>query len=82
MRWRVSIGGGYAGPAVAHGRVYVMDRQLAKGATNPANAFARGEIPGSERVLCLNEADGKILWQHEYDCAYTVSYASGPRATP
>jgi hypothetical protein len=65
VRWRVPIGGGYAGPAVARGRVYVMDRQLAKGATNPANAFARGEIPGSERVLCLNEADGKILWQHE-----------------
>ena len=82
VRWRVPIGGGYAGPAVAGGRVYVMDRQLAKGATNPANAFARGEIPGSERVLCLNEADGKILWQYEYDCAYAVSYASGPRATP
>jgi outer membrane protein assembly factor BamB len=81
-RWRVPIGGGYTGPAVAKGRVYVSDRQLAAGATNPANAFARGEIPGSERVLCLNEADGKILWQHEYDCAYTVSYASGPRVTP
>ncbi len=82
VRWRVPIGGGYAGPAVAHGRVYVMDRQLTKGTTNPTNPFARGEISGSERVLCLNEADGKILWQHEYDCAYTVSYASGPRATP
>jgi outer membrane protein assembly factor BamB len=33
-------------------------------------------------VLCLNETDGSILWQHEYDCAYTISYASGPRATP
>jgi outer membrane protein assembly factor BamB len=22
------------------------------------------------------------LWQHEYDCPYTVSYATGPRATP
>jgi hypothetical protein len=74
-RWRVPIGGGYSGPAVANGRVYVMDRQLATGAKNPASAFTRGEIPGSERVLCLNEADGKILWQHEYDCPYTVSYA-------
>jgi len=81
-RWRVPIGGGYTGPAVAKGRVYVIDRQLAAGATNPANPFARGEIPGSERVLCLNEADGKILWKHEYDCPYTVSYASGPRVTP
>jgi outer membrane protein assembly factor BamB len=82
FRWRTPIGGGYTGPAVARGRVYLMDRQLARGATNPANAFARGEIPGTERVLCLNEADGKILWQHEYDCPYTVSYAAGPRATP
>ena len=81
-RWRAPTGGGFAGPAVAKGRVYVTDRQLAKGASNPSNPFARGEIPGSERVLCLNEADGKIVWQHEYECAYTVSYASGPRCTP
>jgi outer membrane protein assembly factor BamB len=59
-----------------------MDRQLAHGSTNPANAFARGSIPGTERVLCLNETDGKVIWQHEYDCPYTVSYAAGPRATP
>lgn len=81
-KWRVPIGGGFAGPAVANGRVYVTDRHLAKDAKNPANPFARGEIPGIERVLCLSEADGKILWQHEYDCAYTVSYPSGPRTTP
>ncbi len=82
VRWRTPIGGGYAGPAVAKGRVYVADRQLAEGASNPSNPFARGEIPGVKRVLCLNEADGKLLWKHEYDCAYTVSYPAGPRATP
>ncbi len=82
FRWRVPIGGGFAGPAVANGRVYVTDRQLAPGASQPTNPFARGEIPGRERVLCLNEADGKIIWQQEYDCPYTVSYSSGPRATP
>src|SRR5438477_849876 len=82
FRWRTPIGGGYSGPAVANGRVYVMDRQLTRGATNPANAFARGEIPGTERLLCLNELDGKIIWKHEYDCPYTVSYPAGPRATP
>jgi outer membrane protein assembly factor BamB len=82
VRWRVPIGGGYAGPAVVAGRVYVLDRQLAKDASNPKNAFARGQIPGTERVLCLNEADGKVLWTHEYECPYTVSYAAGPRATP
>lgn len=82
FRWRMPIGGGYSGPAVANGHVYVLDRQLTRGATNLANAFARGEIPGGERVLCLNEADGKILWQHQYDCPYTVSYPAGPRVTP
>src|SRR4026207_2173445 len=68
VRWRVPIGSGYSGPAVAKGCVFVMDRQLAKGAANPSSPWGRGEIPGNERVLCLNEADGKILWQHEYDC--------------
>ncbi|MEA3211400.1 MAG: outer membrane protein assembly factor BamB [Chthoniobacter sp.] len=82
VRWRAPIGGGYSGPAVAEGRVYLLDRQLAKDVSNPRNAFERGRIPGSERVLCLNEADGKLLWVHEYDCPYTVSYAAGPRATP
>ena len=82
FRWRTPIGGGYSGPAVVQGRVYVMDRQRATGAKNPANAFDRSTIPGSERVLCLNEADGKILWQHEYAAAYGVSYAAGPRVTP
>src|SRR5437868_5261502 len=53
VRWRAAIGGGYSGPAVSGGRVYVMDRQLATGAANPRNAFERGEIPGRERVLCL-----------------------------
>ena len=82
IRWRVPIGAGYAGPAVADGRVFVLDRQLDAGARNPANAFARGLIPGNERVLCLNETNGKIIWQYPYECPYTVSYPAGPRATP
>src|SRR5436309_202478 len=55
---------------------------LATGGATPANPFQRGSIAGSERVLCLNEVDGKLLWQHEYDCPYTISYALGPRTTP
>ena len=80
--WRTSIGGGYAGPAVTKGCVYVTDRQLAPGVQNPADPFARGVIRGSERVLCLNEADGKVLWKHEYECPYSISYPAGPRTTP
>jgi outer membrane protein assembly factor BamB len=82
IMWRSEIGGGFAGPAVAGGRVYVIDRKLAPDTRNPADPFARGIIPGSERVLCLNEADGKLIWKHEYDCPYSVSYPAGPRATP
>jgi outer membrane protein assembly factor BamB len=82
VRWRTAIGSGYAGPAVAHGRVYVADRHLRAKASKPASPFDRSSIPGTERVLCLDDKDGKILWQHEYDCPYTVSYAAGPRATP
>jgi outer membrane protein assembly factor BamB len=81
-RWRTKIGAGYAGPAVAAGRVYVTDRLLADGASNPKSAFAKTRVPGSERVLCLDEKTGDILWKHEYDCAYEVSYPSGPRTTP
>src|SRR5205085_1417180 len=82
VRWRAAVGGGYAGPAVAGGRVYVIDRVLAKDARNPANPFDRDPVPGVERVLCLSAADGKQLWKHEYDCKYEISYPSGPRCTP
>jgi outer membrane protein assembly factor BamB len=82
VRWRMSIGAGYAGPVVAGGRVYVADRQLAPGASNPADPFDRGVIRGYERVLCLEEADGRIIWKHEYECPYTISYPAGPRVAP
>jgi len=82
VRWRTPIGGGYAGPAVADGCVYVTDKQLAKGASDPNDPFARDPIPARERVLCLKESDGSLLWKHEYECTYTVSYPAGPRTTP
>jgi outer membrane protein assembly factor BamB len=83
VRWRTSIGAGFAGPAVAEGKVYLIDRVLAEGAKLPASPFdTRNAIPGKERVLALSEDDGRILWTYEYECPYKVSYASGPRATP
>src|SRR5580658_593386 len=57
--WRAEIGAGYSGPAVADGKVFVFDRQLSTNANYPTNAFARGSIPGAERVLCLDAASGK-----------------------
>jgi outer membrane protein assembly factor BamB len=80
--WRVKIKGGYAGPAVADGRVYVMDFATdadTKGLSNPGK---RPEVKGKERVLCLDAKTGKQLWKHEYDCTYKISYPSGPRCTP
>jgi len=88
--WRHKIGAGYSGPAVADGRVYVMDRQLAAGAKNHDESMmprrAPQPIAGTERVLCFDasggQQSGKLLWTHEYDCPYGVSYPAGPRATP
>src|SRR5258705_471279 len=71
---------GYAGPAVADGRVYVTDRVA--GEDKPGDPFQRGKYPGLERVFCISAADGKVIWQKEYSCDYTMSYAAGPRATP
>jgi outer membrane protein assembly factor BamB len=72
-RWRKKIGAGYAGPAVAAGRVYVMD-----GVTE-----SDGGRPTGERVLCLDAKNGDTIWTHGYSCErYTVQYASGPRVTP
>jgi outer membrane protein assembly factor BamB len=79
--WRVSIAGGYSGPAVARGRVLVTDYVRSSG--DPANdVSARSTLSGRERVLCLDAQTGRELWKHEYDCPYKISYPAGPRATP
>jgi outer membrane protein assembly factor BamB len=78
--WRTPIDGGYAGPAVAGGRVFVTDYVTdGKRVNHPA---VRAELKGSERVLCFDAGTGKPLWKHEYDCPYKVSYPAGPRCTP
>lgn len=80
--WRKDLGTGYSGPAVADGRVYVMDRIRPKDAEGKPARPTRAGIPGTERTLCLRASDGKLLWKDEYDCPYTISYPSGPRTTP
>ena len=79
--WRAPINGGYAGPAVADGRVFVTDylRESGDASNDPGQ---RRELKGKERVLCFDAASGKELWKHDYDCPYNISYPSGPRATP
>ncbi len=81
VRWRTPIGGGYSGPVVSSGRVYVTDRQAAKEAA-PADPASPPPAQSAERVLCLNEADGALVWQHAYECPYTISFSAGPRVAP
>lgn len=79
--WRVGVGPGFSGPAVAGGRVYVTDREGAQPAKGKESPGKTG-LAGKERILCLNAADGKPVWEHEYDCTYRFAYPSGPRTTP
>jgi outer membrane protein assembly factor BamB len=79
--WSVPIAGGYAGPAVVGDKVYVTDYLRKDGdATNNPNAQSKSE--GKERLFCLNAKTGDVLWKHEYDVKYAVSYPAGPRCTP
>ena len=69
--WRTPLRAGYAGPAVAAGRVFVTDFQRSAG------------MKGKERALGLDEKSGQILWTREWDADYgSMSYPNGPRATP
>jgi outer membrane protein assembly factor BamB len=78
--WRTPVAGGYAGPAVADGKVFVTD--YVTGDDVKIANFERKEFTGTERVMCLDEATGKELWKHEYPVKYTISYPAGPRCTP
>jgi outer membrane protein assembly factor BamB len=80
--WRAPLGTGYSGPSVAGGRVYVMDRKRALDKDGKPLRPTRAGHPGTERVLCLDARTGNEIWKREYDCPYTISYASGPRCTP
>jgi outer membrane protein assembly factor BamB len=77
--WRVKIDGGYAGPAMANGRVFVTDYVTAG---NRKPTIGRSVLKGTERVLCFDAASGKELWKHEYPCTYKIGYPAGPRCTP
>ncbi|QEG20201.1 outer membrane protein assembly factor BamB family protein [Mariniblastus fucicola] len=66
--WTAEIAGGYSGPTVVDGKVYVMDR-----VTDPKQI---------ERVHCFDLATGKNVWTHQYDATYQgIGYPAGPRAS-
>ncbi len=76
VAWRTPLRGGYSGPAVADGRVFITDW-----AEDPDSRT----LDGTERALALDEESGEVLWTHEWQTSYrmlSVAYAVGPRATP
>lgn len=78
--WTAEVAGGYSGPAVADGRVFITDYVTSEDVQ--VDNFSRKTFTGMERVLCLDEKTGKQLWKHEYPVNYSVSYPAGPRCTP
>jgi outer membrane protein assembly factor BamB len=80
--WTSPLGGGYAGPAIANGRVFVTDRQISEGQNESDNLFARANSEGKERLLCLDASNGKPIWEFSYPCTYKMAYPCGPRCTP
>jgi outer membrane protein assembly factor BamB len=69
--WRTPVRVGFAGPAVADGRVFVLDYMQTR------------RPKGTERALALDEKTGRILWTREWEVDYSgMQYAYGPRATP
>jgi outer membrane protein assembly factor BamB len=80
--WRQKIAGGFAGPAVANGRVYVHDYLTDADFRKVTSPSARPKLQGKERVLCFDAVKGDLIWKHEYDQPYAISYPAGPRCTP
>jgi outer membrane protein assembly factor BamB len=78
--WRAPISGGFTGPAVANGKVFVAD-YLTEGDVKK-EVYERTNFTGKERIHCLDAKTGEQIWKYEYDCKYTVSYPIGPRCTP
>lgn len=81
VKWRMPIGAGYAGPAVADGKVIVFDYVKSKGEVKN-DPGTRVELTGIERITALDAATGETIWQKSYDCPYSISYPAGPRCTP
>ncbi len=71
VRWRQPIKAGYAGPAVADGRVFATDWE-------PTNGMR-----GVERALAFDEDTGEVLWSQAWEADYAgIQWEIGPGATP
>ncbi|MGI9457036.1 MAG: PQQ-binding-like beta-propeller repeat protein, partial [Aeoliella sp.] len=81
VKWRADCSYGYAGPAVAGGKVYLFDYEVTSGKVenNPGRPI---KLAGRERLHCLDAATGQVAWTKGSNVEYYVSYPGGPRATP
>ena len=61
VTWRAPVRAGFAGPAVAGGRVFVLDYQTTPG-TRTMN--------GQERLVVFDEETGAELWQRQWPATY------------
>ena len=76
VKWRAPVRGGFAGPAVADGRVFILDYQETAGSRT---------MDGHERIVVFDEETGTVLWQQEWPATYRnlqFKFATGPRAVP
>jgi len=64
--WRISLGEGYAGAAVRHGRVYVIDYDAAAQA---------------DAIRCFSLDDGREIWRYSYSVAVKRNHGMS-RTTP
>ena len=80
--WRVPVAGGYAGPAVVDGRVFVADFLTDADIRKASAPQSRPEIDGEERVVCFDAKSGEQQWVHTFPCKYAIAYPAGPRCTP
>src|SRR4051812_19744801 len=75
--WKKPLGAGFSGPAVVAGKVSLTDFRPADGQKAAELGFGKPRVAGAERVLCLDEKTGDLVWKHEYACTYqNLQYAS------
>jgi outer membrane protein assembly factor BamB len=79
--WRAPVAGGYAGPAVATGKVYVSDFAT-PAPTEKEERLKRIQSDGVESFRAFDAATGKQLWAHSFPLTYAINYPAGPRCTP
>ena len=67
--WSVPVAGGYSGPTVAGGLVFVTDY------------LSEAEPGPKERIQCFGAEKGDLIWSHSYAVDYSpIRYQAGPRA--